>query len=122
MVKKVVKKKKNTSTFSKMSFSDLYAMYLFVASDASRMFGHNASGARKIVLGKEKEIREMLYKKVYGFNPFEKFKTVIVGKKPEEIDLDKFIVLNKIEGKPKNEETQTFASFPNLSAEEKDSK
>ena len=114
MVKKVVKKKKkNTSTLDKMSFSDLYAMHLFVSSDASRVFGHLASGARKVVLEKEKEIREMLYKKVFGFNPFEKFKTVIVGKKPEEIDLDKFIVLNKIEGEPKDKEPQKFVVVKN---------
>jgi hypothetical protein len=80
---------------TKISFADLYAMYLFVSEDANRSFGGNEK-TRKIVREKQEELKDELYIRVYGSNPYNKDKeerfirkTTIDGEKPENINFSK---------------------------------
>lgn len=52
-----------------VSTADLYAMLLFVSADANKTFGDNEH-AKLIVRGKQKEIEDELYFRIYGFNPY----------------------------------------------------
>jgi len=118
MVKKVVKKKapKKKNVPVKMSFADLYMMYTFVSNDANNKgFGMTAPEARRVVRGKQKELEEEMYKRIYGFNPFEKFSITVEGEKPENINLDRFtVVKNKPNNDdPKDDEPQTFVVAKN---------
>jgi len=73
-----------------LSFSDLYAMYLFVCGDPNNKGFGATSQEQKAIVGKKKiELENELYVRVYGFNPHSKSETVtIVGQKPEDIDLN----------------------------------
>jgi len=104
----VKKRKKKKNGIKDMSTADLYALYLFVSSDANKGFGVSPS-TMAIVRGKQKEIEQELYMRAYGCDPFEANKVVIEGVKPEDIDLDKVatIVSGDVE-EPKDEEPKRF--------------
>lgn len=81
------------------SFSDLYAMYLFVLSEANKVFGDTKKEARQVVRAKQIELEGKMYNAIYGYNPyveapkeksFEPVTTVINGDNPEEINLELF--------------------------------
>lgn len=94
-----------------LSFSDLYSMYLFVSGDANfKGFGGTSPEAKKIIREKQKEIEEELYQRVYGFNPFVKHRkeAVFLGIKPEDIDLDRVLVVRHPVEEPKDEQPETF--------------
>jgi len=118
MAKKVVKKKAETKIMSikEMSTADLYALYIFVSNDGNnRGFGMTSPKAKDIVRGKQKELENELYIRAYGYNPFEEHKVVAVheGVKPEDIDLDKVLVVTGDNKEPKDEKPDTFIVVKN---------
>jgi hypothetical protein len=116
--KKVVKSKKKDTKYSSLqglSFSDLYALYLFVSNDGNnRGFGATSPDARVVVRDKQREIEEELYLRAYGYNPFKKHKVVFDGVKPEDIDLDRVAVITPGDNKePEDAEPETFVVHKN---------
>lgn len=81
--------KDKTVKIENLPISDLYYLYLFVSNDANnRMFGKTDPKVKEIIRKKQKEIEQELYERIYGYNPFDKFKTEYNGIKPEDINLD----------------------------------
>lgn len=117
--KKVVKKKTKQSgpqDLNEVSFADLYSMYLFVSHDANnRGFGKTTPEAKTIVRQKLAAIEEEIYMRLYGFNPFTEFvkKAVVQGQKPEDIDLDRFVVAKGPNKEPENKKPETFVVAKN---------
>lgn len=109
LLKTLFKGEINMSDLAVLSFSDLYAMYQFVFSDAARGFGSASVDARVVVKNKQKELEDELYNRIYGFNPFTKFAKsfTVKGQKPEDIDLNKFMAKKVDEEVP--EESKKFA-------------
>lgn len=70
-----------------LSLGELMQLYAFVSADADRTFGVNQQG-KVIVRTKLAEIRDALYRRIYGMNPF--VSITIEGEVPEKIDLSKF--------------------------------
>ena len=102
-------------------FTDLYAKFLFVSRDADRGFGAVRDEAKQMIRGKYNELLEELYIRIYGCNPFKKFPFIIEGDKPENINLDRFVVVKNKDEKeePKDEKPQTFVvASPPKKAEE----
>ena len=62
-------KKKVNQGLKKLSFSDLYSMYIFVNSLNNTTFGKR-TGAKAMVRGKLNLIEDELYGRVFGENPF----------------------------------------------------
>ena len=124
MTKKVVKrkaskKKPSADKIQDLSFSDLYALYLFVSNDGNNKgFGVTSPDARQVVRKKQREIETELYLRAYGFNPFEEHKVVFDGVKPEDIDLDRVAVIVSGDNKePGDEDPQRFVVAKNKEKE-----
>lgn len=113
--KKTVRKKATkTLDIQKMSTADLYSLYLFVSNDANnRGFGMTSPNARAVVRVKQKEIEQELYLRAYGCNPFEKHQVVVEGTKPEDVDLDRFVVAKGENEEPVDEKPDTFVVAKN---------
>lgn len=67
--KKILKKSKESVDLSKMSFSDLYAVYLFVSGLNNNVFGKKVQ-AKDLFRNKLTEVENELYNRVFGVNPF----------------------------------------------------
>lgn len=119
VAKKVIKRKprKNKTKSLKiqdLSLSDLYALYTFVSNDGNnRGFGVATPDARKVVREKQREIEKELYLRAYGYNPFEKYKVIFEGMKPEDVDLDRVVIAKGEIEEPKDEEPQRFIVVKN---------
>jgi hypothetical protein len=66
-----------------LSLSELYILYQFVSADASMCFGPKNDKAKNIISARAKEIKEELYLRAYGQNPF--VVSTVEGQKPEEV-------------------------------------
>jgi len=117
--KKIIRKKKAVKTgvmlgIQKMSTADLYSLYLFVSNDANnRGFGVTSPDARAVVRNKQKEIEEELYLRAYGCNPFKKYQVVVEGMKPEDVNLDRFVVTSGPNKEPEDIKSDTFVVTKN---------
>ena len=83
MASKKIYNKDGSAMLSGLSFSDLHAMLMFVATNREK--GFNVSPQTKMVIdARYREIEEELYIRAYGHNPFAS-KAVIDGQKPEDV-------------------------------------
>lgn len=112
--KKKVAKKTKALDIKKISTADLYSLYLFVINDANnRGFGVTSPGARSIIRDKQKAIEEEFYLRAYGYNPFQEHRVVVEGMKPEDVDLDRFVVTRGPNKEPTDEQPDTFIVVKN---------
>ena len=98
MEKKKIVRKEKKNKLEEMATADLYALYVFVSNDANRGFGSITKEANEIVSKARDELKEELYRRAYGRNPYKEFPVVIEGIKPEDVDLDRFVVYKEKKG------------------------
>jgi len=81
----MTKKRKPLNNIAIISFADLWAMHQFIERDA-------VSPAPTAIRQRFKQVRQELYDRTYGFDPWEDlYKTEVVeGTKPEDIDLSQY--------------------------------
>ena len=58
-----------TIDVKELDMPSLLALYQFVTIEANQVFGDNRKGM-KVVTSKQAEIKEEIYKRLYGCNPF----------------------------------------------------
>lgn len=86
MSKKIVKKKQTVSDLKKLSFSDLYSMYMFVNAFNNATFGKKVR-AKDLFRVKVAELEAELYSRVFGVNPFalDKAETAVIPPALEDV-------------------------------------
>jgi len=97
-----------------LSFSDLYAMFMFVSADRNKGFSVFGADVKTIIDKKYAEIESELYLRTHGCNPFKS--VVINGANPIDVvksfkPEEKNFVVVKNEQEEKEEKTEEVVTF-----------
>lgn len=103
-----------------LDLQSLFLIYNFVLSNANTGFGTIEQEGKVLIREKLMEIEEEIYNRIYGFNPFKKYRKVVSvkGTKPEDVNLDRFVVAKNKEQEVGDQNPKRFVVKKNKSKDQ----